>query len=93
MSHGRVCWTGRGVIGDRTRVLRSFEGTRTRLRLRLLLPKLLKEELGEERMEGVVDEVGVVILLEGLFADDRWRGLWLKIVCRWRRTFEVDEIE
>ena len=90
--YGFAGWFERGVmIGERTRVFKSLEGTRTPLRLLLLPPKLLKEELGEDLIEGVVDEDGEVMLLDGLFADERCRGLWLKMVCSCRRTFE-DEV-
>ena len=81
-------------MGKRMMVFRSLEAPGTRLRLRLLLPKLLEGELGKEQMEGVWDDVGeVATLLEGSCEEDRWRGLWLKIVRKCRRTFEDDEVE
>jgi hypothetical protein len=74
-----------GETGERIAESRSLLGARARLRL----PKLPKEELGDDLMDGVDDEVGdVMVLVDGVLAEDRWRGLWLKMVCRCRRTFE-----
>ena len=73
------------MIGDRIAESRVLEGARTRLLLLLL--KLGKEELGEERMEEV-DEVDMLL-------DDRWercKGLWLKIVCSCSRTLDDEEV-
>ena len=68
-----------GKTGERTAESRSLVGARTQLRLRL--PKLPKEELGEDLIEGVEDEVVEVMLpAERLFEEDLCRGLWLKMV-------------